>query len=369
MGPLSHLRVVEISDDSGAYAGKLFAELGAEVIRLPAEMLGGVRNLQRDPDPVVQDFLGRSRREAALPDDSEERTAVLIELIDSADLLLEAGPPDLLEQLGIPENHPSLSRETLVRTRISPFGLEGDRARDPASDLVCSASAGFLTLGGWPDRAPTRAHGDQAWRMASMHAAVGAIVALFEREQSGFGQEVDVSAEESVATALENSLQFYDLEGKVRSRTGAGYDEAGSGVYACADGHVYVMVGRLSTARGWANLLAWMDEFHPVGAAALRRPLWSDREYRKTSRAQDEFRRVFEEFSAQFLKADLYVEAQRRGIAICPINSPDDLLNNEHLTARGFFDERDGVALVGAPYRLSATPWRRRDHAFHEERA
>lgn len=368
MGALSHLRVVEVSDDTGAYTGKLLAELGADVVRISGAALANIDNFQRDPDPVVQDFLGRSRREIELPEGPEQRTAALIELIDSADMLLEAGPPDVLARLGVPPDHPSLARESLVRTRISPYGLDGDRASEPASDLVCSASAGFLTLGGWADRAPTRAHGDQAWRMASLHAAVGSMLALFEREESGLGQDVEVSVEEAVATALENSLQFYDLEGTVRSRTGPGYDEAGSGVYACADGYVYVMVGRLSTARGWANLLTWLDETSPDGAAALRRPEWGDQSFRKTPQAQAEFRSVFESFALSRLKADLYVEAQQRGIAICPINSAEDLLSNEHLLARGFFEEGEGegVRLVGAPYRLSATPWQHRERTRKE---
>ena len=127
---------------------------------------------------------------------------------------------------------------------------------------------------------------------------------MFEREESGLGQQVEVSAEASVATALENALQFYDLEGVVRSRTGAGYDEAGSGVYTCADGYVYVMVGRLSTARGWANLLYWLDEVDAAGASALRRAEWGEQAYRRTPEAQAEFRTIFEQFAATCQEGD-----------------------------------------------------------------
>ena len=369
MGALSHLRVVEVGDDIGAYAGKLFAELGASVVRVSTTDLEVLEAPQFDPDPFVQDFLHRSKRRVQLSADPAARTDALARLIGSADVLLEAGPPDLLERLGIPARHPCLVRASLIRTRITPYGIDGDRAQDPVSDLVCSASAGFLFLGGWPDRAPTRAHGDQSWRMASLHAAVGAMLALFEREESGLGQQVDVSAEEAVATALENALQFFDLEGTVRTRTGAGYDEAGTGVYACADGYVYVMVGRLSTARGWASLLDFLDEAEAAGASVLRREEWSDQRYRKTARAQKEFRTVFEQFAANWRKKELYVEAQRRGIAICPINTPDDLLEDEHLLAREFFLEVDGARVVGAPYRLSATPWAIRPHVLDEELA
>lgn len=150
MGALSHLRVVEVSDDIGAYAGKLFAELGASVVRVSTTVLDPLKTLQIDPDPFVQDFLHRSKHQVELPADPGSRTDVLARLIERADVLREAGPPDLLERLGVPAEHPCLMSSSLVRTRITPYGIEGDRAKDPASDLVCSASAGFLSLGAGP---------------------------------------------------------------------------------------------------------------------------------------------------------------------------------------------------------------------------
>src|SRR5690606_4466173 len=106
-----------------------------------------------------------------------------------------------------------------------------------------------------------------------------------------------VSAQEAVGTALENALQYFDLEGTVRGRTGAGYSEAGSGVYKCGDGYVYVMVGRLSTAQGWSNLLDWLDEVGAAGADELRAPQWSEYAYRRTPEAQRRFREIFEAFA------------------------------------------------------------------------
>src|SRR5690606_29136640 len=115
--------------------------------------------LHIDPDPVVHEFLNRGKAEVVLPESVEERRREFGRLVDSADLLIESGRPDILDQLGIPADHPCLARSSLVRTRISPWGVAGPHALDPASDLVVSAAAGFLLLGGWPDRAPTRAFG------------------------------------------------------------------------------------------------------------------------------------------------------------------------------------------------------------------
>ena len=354
MSALAHLTVVEIGDDSGGYAGKLLVDLGARVVRViiePETMVG----FAIDPDPYVQDFLHRSKETLALPADPREAVRLFEELVAGADILLESGPPDLLERIGVSAG--AVSRPSLIRTRISPFGLDGEHALDPASDLTVSASSGFLSLGGWPDRAPTRAFGDQSWRMASLHAAVATLLAVIEEDTSGLGQQVDVSAQEAVATALENALQFYDLEGVVRTRIGAGYNEAGTGVYTCADGYVYLMVGRLSTAQGWANLLTWFDDVGLAGRDVLRDAVWSDHAYRQEPSAQAYFRELFERFAAGRDKSDLYVEAQQRGIAMSPINSLDDLLSSEQLNARNFFLKKNGSKLVGAPYRLSLTPW------------
>ncbi|EAR23690.1 putative subunit of succinyl-CoA:benzylsuccinate CoA-transferase [marine actinobacterium PHSC20C1] len=354
---LAHLSVLEVGDDSGAYAAKLFAGLGARVMRAVLPPTSSIDGLNVDPDPVVEGFLHRSKTTVILPVDPEERTKALLEMIEVADILIESGPPDVLARFGIPSSHPVLDRIDLVRTRVSPYGLDGEHALDPASDLVCSASAGFLSLGGWPDRAPTRAFGDQSWRMASLYAAVGSMVAILERDESGIGQQVDVNAQEAVSTALENSLQYYDLEHVERRRTGAGYSEAGSGVYACADGYVYVMVGRLSTAQGWVNLLNWLDEEKVEGASELRLPNWTDHTFRQSDHAQTRFREIFDAFAKDRPKAELYVEAQQRNIAICPINSPDDLLESDQLRARNFFVHSGDATFVGAPYRLSKTPW------------
>lgn len=356
-GALAGLRVLELGDDSGAYAARLYAGLGARVVRarLPENLIPHGWNV--DPDPIVQGYLHRGKLEVMLPAEPSARIDALATLIADADLTIESGSPDALTDFGLAPGHPAREHRELVRARISPWGVEGMRAHDPASDLVCSAAGGFLALGGWPDRAPTRAFGDQSLRMASLYAAVGSLLALRARRDSGAGQEVRVTVQESVATALENALQFYDLEGVVRRRVGAGYQEAGTGVYACADGFAYVMVGRLSTAKGWTNLLDWMDEAGIADARRLREPGWTDHEYRKSAEAQAEFRRIFESFAAERTKADLYVEAQRRNIAVCPVNSPDDLIASEHLAARDFFVYEEGRRLVGAPYRLSATPW------------
>jgi benzylsuccinate CoA-transferase BbsE subunit len=352
MDLLADLTVVEIADDAGAYVGKLLGDFGADVVRVePRPAPAGWWSM--DPDEAVGRFLHHPKRRVSLGVDDPAGRSRLAALLAGADVVVESGQPNALEAWGATAEQVLPDRPDLVWVRITPFGVDGPRAGQAGSDLVCAALGGFLNLAGYPDAAPTRAYGDQSLRMAGLHAAVGAALALLDRAGTGRGQLVDVAIQESVATALENALQFFDLEGVVRNRTGQGYREAGTGVFACRDGLVYLMAGRLSTKIGWQRLTAWMVEAEVAGAEQLLRPEWSDTAYRATPAAEQTFREIFEDFASRWAASDLYRECQERSIVLCPVSTPEQLLGSEHLRARGFFAGDDTGPFVGPPFRIT----------------
>jgi benzylsuccinate CoA-transferase BbsE subunit len=197
---------------------------------------------------------------------------------------------------------------------------------------------------------------------ASLFAAVGALVALLDRERTGRSRWIDISVQECVAQALEDSVATYDLTGHVRVRLGSDPREAGSGIYPCADGYVAMVAGRLGTARAWQALVEWLIEDSVDGAVELGRSEWSKLEFRQRPDSIDQFSEVFVRFAGRRTRQELYTEAQRRGIALSPVNEIVSVLDDRQLAARGFFvSVRDPVldaelTYPGAPYRLSATP-------------
>lgn len=373
-GALDGLRILEVAGTFGAYCGKLFAELGADVI-LVEPPCGAAR--RRDA-PFIDDapgpdasltfaYLHRSTRGVTLDLDTADGQALFRRLAASAAAVIESEPGGALDARGLGYDALAADNPALVYTSVTPFGREGPYAGLPASDLTLMALGGLLCLGGYDDGEPMRAHGDQALLAADQFAAVGTLLAIMQAEQTGQGQRVDVSAQECVVMALENAIQYYDLEGTVRRRLGAGQRQAGIGVYPCADGHIYL----LATTYGqkWDPLVHWMMDAGVKGAEQFLEPRWRTVEWLQQEEAKTLFLEAFLALTLPRTKAELYAGGVARQLPLCPINTPADVLASPQLAARGYFAAVPHPALdrplvmPGAPYQLSATPWRLRGPA------
>jgi crotonobetainyl-CoA:carnitine CoA-transferase CaiB-like acyl-CoA transferase len=205
---LHGLRVLDLADSFGALCGQILADLGADVILV--EPPGGSTARARAPfwkdEPGVERSLpfwayARGKRSVVLELETEAGRSELRRLARGADFLVESAPPGRMRELGL--DHDSLARENpaLVYASISPFGGDGPKADYAATDLIVAAASGPLYLCGDADRAPLRPSLPQAHLHAAADAAVGALIAHFERKRSGLGQHVDVSAQQALTLA------------------------------------------------------------------------------------------------------------------------------------------------------------------------
>lgn len=359
-GPIAGVSVIDLSGTRGAYAARMLADLGATVLRVeppfrvedPGSRLPGKEFSARSM------FNNLSKAILEVDETSPAGQAELHTLLASADIVVtDAGPADLkrrgLEDLT--SKYPAL-----VHLSISPWGLTGPDRDRAASDLTLLAAGGLLSLAGDPDDPPVRPYAEQSSVAACLHGVVGALIALFARDSAGAegrGQLVDVSAQEAVAHSLENAVQYVDLEGVVRTRTGARSSEAGSGLFRCLDGQVYLVTGLGGLPLAWDGLVGWLRESGAAGIAdELSKEQWLDQQWRRSAEAVQGFRSLFEQFAAGLTKVQLCDDGQRHGVSISPVSTPEDLLANEQLLARGFFRQIqiDGGAMTvpGAPYRF-----------------
>lgn len=368
---LEGLRVLDLSGAMGNYAGKLFGDMGADVILI--EPPGG-SELRREP-PFIDDIAGSerslefayqntSKRGICLDLESASGQQLLRRLAAGADLVIESAPPGWLGARGIDHAALSAERPQLVVASITPFGQTGPYAEMKATDLVGLATGGLLWMGGYQDAAPTQAHGNQAFKCAAMYGAVAALLAVTDAELSGQGQQVDVSMHESVTLALENAAQTFDLEGVVRKRPLSDQRFAGYGLFRCQDGYIYLGSRGIGNSPAWSRSLQWFKDEGMVGVDRLYGPEWSNLDYLKGSEAREVFGELFMAWSMQHGKDWLYSEGQKRLIPLAPVSTPADLLANSQLQARGHFVPfvhpllKHAAAMPGAPYVLSATPWR-----------
>jgi benzylsuccinate CoA-transferase BbsE subunit len=363
--PLDGIRVVDLAGPFGAYGARLLADLGATVTRI----------VPRDGDPLdaewpivptphagaqsAYEWFSNVDKDIVPVDLADARdAATLDQLIGQADVLFESWGTDesawgYRDRSTLAARHPAL---TVVS--VTPFGTDGPRGGDEGTDLIALAAGGLLSLGGYKDTEPIAAHG-QARLGSSIFAAAAAIFGLIARQTDGRGRQLDVAAQEVVAAALEDAIPQYDLTGTVRRRAGDTPREAGTGIYRCSDGYVSMVAGRLGTAKAWRSLIAWLVEVGVEGATELQQDEWNTLTHRQKPDSISTFKQTFERFTSTQTKQQLYEEAQRRDIALAPVNEVSEVLHNPQLEARDFFvslevdDLGREVRLPGRPYRLN----------------
>jgi benzylsuccinate CoA-transferase BbsE subunit len=368
---LEGLRVLDFSGPMGNYAGKLFADMGADVVLV--EPPGGTA-LRFEP-PFIADepglerslnyaYQNSSKRGIVLDLEAASGQQIFRDLAARADLVLETQPPGWMAERGLGFEALRKCTPRISVASITPFGQTGPYAAMQATDLVALALGGLLYMGGYRDVAPTQAHGDQAFKCAAMYGAVAALLAVTSAELGGEGQHVDISMQESVTLALENAAQTFDLEGVIRKRPLGDQRFAGYGLFPCQDGYIFLGSRGIGTSPAWTRSLQWFSDENMEGAQRLYGPEWSDLAYLKTDEAREVFGELFIPWAKRHTKAWLYTEGQKRGIPLAPVSTPQDLVENPQLEARGHFVPfthpllKQAAKMPGAPYVLSETPWR-----------
>ncbi|MDH3684190.1 MAG: CoA transferase, partial [Acidimicrobiia bacterium] len=235
----------------------------------------------------------------------------------------------------------------LITASISPFGDDGPRADWPASDLTVWAAAGPLLLAGDADRAPVRTTTPQSWQHAAGEAADAALVALWERQTSGRGQHVSVSAQLAGMQATQCAILADAIGGTSSQRVAGGGNFGGLEfriVWPAADGHVTIaFLFGASLGPFTARLMEWICEEGGCDEA-IRDKDWVDYGmalHNGTETAEDyaNVRSLVEAFTSKKTKAELLEGAVARKLLIAPIYTIDDVASSEQMRARGFWED------------------------------
>ena len=307
--PLAGLSVVELAGELTGYAGRLLHDLGADVT-----LVGMV-----DDTPESR-FLHHGKRV----------TADAADLLPTADVVLYTGGAD-----GIPA--PPVGPRTIA-VALTPFGLDGPcrRLRVHRSD---PARGGRPPLARRIPRrsARSRRTATRARSPSSIYGVVATLLALVERDASGEGCTVEVSAQEVMTQALETALPDYELTGRVRTRLGSEPREAGP---ASTLRRRLRQHGRRPARHGRgvdaAARVARRGGRRRARTSSGRRLGASSSSASGPSRVA-RFAEIFGRSPSTRTKQELYAEAQRRSIALAPVNTPADVLADPQLVARAFF--------------------------------
>src|SRR6266545_578221 len=248
---LSGIRVLDLATPWAELAGRLLADLGAEVIKIePPEGLASRRIPPYDTtngDSLYWAAVGVGKYSLVLDLHIEEQRGQLEALVAEADVLIESFDAGVMAGWGLAYDHLRALNPGLVYVSVTPFGQEGPKSRWPATDLTLEAGGGRLGLQGDRDRPPIPVGYPQASFHAGARAAADAIIALNERALSGLGQHLDTSMQEAIVYTLLAAAGYPANQGV--DPPGAGDDRAEAaalqrggllGRSECADGYVVV---------------------------------------------------------------------------------------------------------------------------------
>jgi len=335
---LSNVLIVDATERLGWLAGRVLADLGADVVKLepPGSDLGR---------PAWRAFNVNKRLLALDPAGGRAQIADLLAAADAC-LLTPGSSAFDLDPDALHRDHPRL-----VVVAIRPFGGIGPRQGWKASDLELMAAGGAMALAGEPDGAPVRVSEPQSCGWAGAQAAIGALVALYRREATGRGDLVDVSAQASVVTALSHAPAFVDLLGVEPTRAGAfitGRSIKGARYrvfWPCRDGYVnFIFYGGAAGRRTNEQLVAWMRE-RGAELGALAAIDWTSWDPTRADQAEvDAIEAPVMKFFAGLTKREFLIEGHRREMLGYPVSTVADIASDPQLAARGFFQAVGGSA-------------------------
>jgi crotonobetainyl-CoA:carnitine CoA-transferase CaiB-like acyl-CoA transferase len=248
-GALHGVKVVDLSRVlGGPYCTQILADHGAEVIKLEPPHGDDTRNWG---PPFINDvaayFSGVNRNKQGLSLDlsSDDGRQLLLELLAEADVLVENFKPGTLERWGMGyADVLSLRFPKLVHCAITGFGTSGPLGGLPGYDAIIQAMAGLMSVNGEEESGPMRVGVPIVDMVTGMNAALGILMALYERESSGRGQSLDTSLYDSGISFLHPHLANFFANGALPKRTGNSHPNiAPYATYKTGDEPIYLAVG------------------------------------------------------------------------------------------------------------------------------
>ena len=367
---LSDLRVLEYGDMvSGAYCARLLADAGADVVKVePPE---GDSSRRRGPFPDgVEDldwsglflYLNANKRGATLDLAQSGDAELFRELVARADVLVLDLPPAVIGKLSLRWCDLEELNPRLIVTAITPFGLTGPY-RDYAGDDLIAVSAGGLAHAtpGIPDmihdpenEPPLRANTYVGDFLAGVQGAAASMVAILGRGLTGQGGEVDISRQEAVAMVIPFDLAHASYH-EAKKREPTIFGAMPNAYLPCRDGYVVIM--------------AIIDAYWQALMELTGNPEWGELEIfanaLERARNWDALEPMLLEWTMSHTGAEIAELAQSKGVPCFSAFSVGEMVESEHVVARGFMRDFEGpegqtFQLPGYPVRMEATPWRLR---------
>lgn len=352
---LKGLRVVDMGHVvAGPFCASLFADFGAEVIKLEEPTRGDDYRYMGQTAGTSFALEGRNKKAITLNLRSEKGKKLFVELLKTTDILVQNYRPGTLEKMGFDWETLQKINKRLILVSISGFGQSGPYSQRPGYDSIGMALGGLMYVTGDPKGPPLRPGTVVGDYLTGMMATIGAMFAVYYRDVvgTGVGQIVDTSLYESVFRVMESTAVEYSITGKVRERIGNGHKATvpSGNFHTKDDKWLAISVGNNNLFKAFANCIGRPD-------------LANDPKYKTAvDRAND--RHEIEAIAGRWIEEHTLAECLdifSSHIPCAPIYSIEDIFNDPHYKARNAIvevvDKKFGkISMQNAFPKLSLTP-------------
>ena len=376
---LAGYRMLDLTDEKGLLCGKVFADLGAEVIKVERPGGDSARNIppfykdEAHPEKSLFWYAYNTGKKGITLDlTTADGREIFCDLVKISDFVVESFPVGYLEGLGLGYEALSRLNPRIILTSVTPFGDAGPGRDYQADDLVLWALGGMMSLMGEKDRPPVRMNLLQSYFHAGVEAAVGSLAAHYPREIAGEGQHVVVNMQACVVWTLMNEQAFPILHGSSVERNGVFVGSAGMRqrtVFPCKDGYITILLAGGPLAFSLKAFVNWMDE-KGMAPDFMREKDWStwgpatfmNEQGEKVQQEIDAIEDAVTRFLMTMTKAEIYEGALQRRILLAPVATADDIVASPQLAAREYFvpieheDLGETILYPGPFAKLSLTP-------------
>lgn len=347
--PLAGLRVLELGQlIAGPFCGQLLSHFGADVIKVEPPQGGDPLRKWRelDENDGISPWwrsLNRNKRSIGIDLRNEKGQKMAKQLALQSDVVIENFKPGVLEKFGMAPEDMYKLKPDLIFTRISGWGQNGPMSKEGGFAAVAEAFAGFRYVNGWPDEsgqlagAPVRPNISLGDSLAGTSAALGTLLALIARGKmdsksvTRTGQTVDVAIYESVMNMMEGIVPNYDRTGLIRGPSGSGVTGiVPTAAFPCKEANSFVIIGG-------NNDSLYVRLMEQIGRQDLTGDAYKTNADRV--RKQAEIEQAITEWTSK-RSVDEVLEAMQKARVPCgPINSVKEIVENEHIQARGMIED------------------------------
>lgn len=359
-GALAGVKVIDLTHHiAGPYATKLLADFGADVLKIerpggdPGRRLPPFYHDEPHPEKSLPFlYLNTNKRSVTLNLKSETGRAILMDLLADADALVENFAPSVMPRLGLDAETLRAHNPRLVVASVSNFGQTGPWRDYRATEIVAYALGGLMYIFGAYDREPLKHALHQAQFKAGSNLASATLMALYHQRLTGRGQRVDVSIQESIASALRDVTNNYTYTGAVRRRQPNHTGDL-TRLRAVSDGYVLPNPG-IGAALDWQILVDFLE------APELDDPRFDNASARLEN--AEALGAILDDIFATKRKQEIFYAAHEKRFIYGVIDSPEETVDNPQIQARGYYvplphPDLGEITFPGAPFLMGDSPW------------